>query len=202
VFAPAQQGKPVVCYSGDDARFEYIYKFVSAKPFDAKTASGALLDEGTLYAAKFNADGSGEWLALAPGQNGLTPENGFANLADILINTRLAADRAGATKMDRPEWGTVHPTTGEVYFTLTNNTARTQAQVDPANPRAQNQFGQIVRWREDGDDHAATKFRWELFVIAGNRATSRTFAGQALPAPGDRVGLTFDPTMLHVMDEA
>ena len=180
VFAPAQQGKPVVCYSGDDARFEYIYKFVSAKPFDAKTASGALLDEGVLYAAKFNADGSGEWLALAPGQNGLTPENGFANLADILINTRLAADRAGATKMDRPEWGAVHPSTGEVYFTLTNNTARSQAQVDPANPRAQNQFGQIVRWREDGDDHAATKFRWELFVIAGNRATSRTFAGQAL----------------------
>ncbi len=180
IFAPAVPGKKIVCYSGDDARFEYIYKFVSAKTYDPKTASGALLDEGTLYAAKFNADGTGQWLALAPGENGLTAENGFQTLADILVNTRLAADRAGATKMDRPEWGAVHPVTGEVYFTLTNNTARTQAQVDAANPRSQNQFGQIIRWREAGDDHAQTSFRWDLFVIAGNRATSSTFNGRAL----------------------
>ena len=182
VFAPAVPGKPVVCYSGDDARFEYVYKFVSARPYDPATASGALLDEGTLYAAKFNADGTGEWLALAPGHNGLTPANGFADLADILVNTRLAADRAGATKLDRPEWGTVDPRTGEVYFALTNNTARTQAQVDPANPRARNQFGQIVRWTEARGDHASTTFRWDLFVVAGDVGTSRGPGGKALGA--------------------
>ncbi|MDM7256028.1 MAG: PhoX family phosphatase [Paracoccus sp. (in: a-proteobacteria)] len=179
VFAPAVPGKPVVCYSGDDSRFEYIYKFVSSAPF-AQDSDGSILDEGTLYAARFNADGTGEWLALAPGENGLTPENGFADLADILVNTRLAADKAGATKMDRPEWGAVDPNSGEVYFTLTNNTRRTEAQVDPVNPRAKNQFGQIVRWREAGDDHAATGFEWNLFVIAGDAATSRTFDGQSL----------------------
>ncbi|MCS6855672.1 MAG: PhoX family phosphatase, partial [Elioraea sp.] len=143
VFAPVQEGKPVVCYSGDDARFEYIYKFVSARPYHAATANGSLLDEGTLYAAKFNADGTGEWLALAPGQNGLTPENGFGSLAEILVNTRAAADRAGATKMDRPEWGAIDPRDGRVYFTLTNNARRNEQQVDAANPRARNLFGHI-----------------------------------------------------------
>jgi secreted PhoX family phosphatase len=182
VFAPATAGRPVVCYSGDDARFEYIYKFVSARPYDPATANGTLLDEGTLYVAKFNADGTGEWLALAPGQNGLTPAAGFADLADILVNTRLAADKAGATKMDRPEWGAVDPKTGEVYFTLTNNTRRTLVQVDPVNPRARNQFGQIVRWTEDGNNHTATRFRWELFVIAGPANESRTLTGKPLDA--------------------
>ncbi len=180
VFAPAVAGQPVVCYSGDDSRFEYIYKFVSAAPYDPATASGALLDDGTLYVARFNADGGGEWLALAPGQNDLTPENGFADLADILVNTRLAADTAGATKMDRPEWGTIDPNTGEVYFTLTNNTRRTQTQVDAVNPRAENAFGQIVRWKYDGNQHAADRFAWELFVIAGTEKQSATFTGTAL----------------------
>ena len=184
VFAPTTAGKPVVCYSGDDARFEYIYKFVSAKPYDPATADGSLLDDGTLFVAKFNADGRGEWLALAPGQNGLTPENGFADLADILVNTRLAADKAGATKMDRPEWGAIDPATGEVYFTLTNNNRRVQTQVDAVNPRAENNFGQIVRWRYDGSDHAATAFQWDLFVLAGTKATSATFDGKALDDEG------------------
>jgi uncharacterized protein len=179
VFAPAVEGQPVVCYSGDDSRFEYIYKFVSAAPY-AAGVKGEILDEGTLYAARFNADGSGEWLALVPGQNGLTPEAGFADLADILVNSRLAADTAGATKMDRPEWGTVDPTTGEVYFTLTNNNRRTQLQVDAVNPRAENNFGQIVRWRYEGNNHAATSFTWDLFVIAGTARQSATFNGQSL----------------------
>jgi len=180
VFAPAVEGRPVVCYSGDDARFEYIYKFVSAAPFVPGETDGSILDEGTLYVARFNDDGTGEWLALAPGENGLTPENGFADLADILVNTRTAADQVGATKMDRPEWGTVDPNTAEVYFTLTNNTRRTEDQVDAVNPRAKNAFGQIVRWREAGDDHAATAFDWELFVIAGPKDNSQTAAGTTL----------------------
>jgi secreted PhoX family phosphatase len=180
VFAPAVAGKPVVCYSGDDSRFEYIYKFVSAANYDPATASGALLDEGTLYVAKFNADGTGEWLALAPGQNGLTPENGFADLADILVNTRAAADTAGATKMDRPEWGTIDPATGEVYFTLTNNNRRDMTQIDAVNPRAENNFGQIVRWNYAGGDHALPAFAWNLFVIAGTPRNSLTFNGEVL----------------------
>lgn len=180
VFAPAVEGRPVVCYSGDDARFEYIYKFVSSAPFAEGRTDGSILDEGTLYVAKFDDDGTGEWLALAPGENGLTPQNGFADLADILVNTRTAADFVGATRMDRPEWGTVDPNTGEVYFTLTNNTRRTEQQVDAVNPRAENRFGQIVRWKEDGDDHAATTFAWDLFVIAGPVDDSRTTDGQAL----------------------
>jgi hypothetical protein len=180
VFAPVVAGKPIVCYSGDDARFEYIYKFVSAAPYDPATASGALLDEGTLYVAKFNEDGTGEWLALAPGQNGLTPENGFADLADILVNTRLAADQAGATKMDRPEWGTVDPATGEVYFTLTNNNRRDMTQIDAVNPRAENNFGQIVRWKYEGNDHTATTFAWDLFVIAGTPRNSLVYTGTTL----------------------
>ena len=180
VFANTRPGKPIVAYAGDDARFEYIYKFVSRDVYVPGETDGSILDHGTLYAARFNENGTGEWLALAPGRNGLTPAAGFADLADILVNTRLAADTAGATKMDRPEWGAVDPATGEVYFTLTNNTRRIQAQVDPANPRAANQFGHIIRWREDGDDPAATGFTWDLFVIAGDVNTSRVFTGQAL----------------------
>jgi hypothetical protein len=179
VFAPATAGQPVVCYSGDDSRFEYIYKFVSSAPY-AEGVRGEILDEGTLYVAKFNADGTGEWLALAPGQNGLTPENGFADLADILVNTRTAADQAGATKMDRPEWGTVDYATGEVYFTLTNNNRRTLLQVDAVNPRAENNYGSVVRWKEAGADFAATTFNWELFVLAGTKVQSKTVANEAL----------------------
>ncbi|MGI1662352.1 PhoX family protein [Palleronia sp. KMU-117] len=180
VFAPAVEGAPVVCYSGDDARFEYIYKFVSDGVFVPGETDGAILDSGTLYVARFDDDGTGEWIALAPGRNGLTPANGFDSLAHILVNTRAAADFVGATKMDRPEWGTVDPNSGEVYFTLTNNTRRTQAQVDAVNPRAVNNFGQIVRWRYPNGDHTRNTFDWDLFVIAGNAAQSATFAGKAL----------------------
>ncbi|MCE8003284.1 PhoX family protein [Billgrantia ethanolica] len=179
IFAPAVEGQPVVAYSGDDARFEYIYKFVSARPYQAASADGSLLDEGTLYVARFNDDGSGEWLALAPGQNGLTPENGFADLADILVNTRSAADHVGATKMDRPEWGAVDPANGQVYFTLTNNTRRSEEQVDAANPRAENHFGHIIRWQEDGT-HAAERFEWDIFVLAGDQESGRDMAGEPL----------------------
>jgi uncharacterized protein len=179
IFAPAIPGRPVVCYSGDDARFEYIYKFVSARPYDPATADGTLLDDGTLYVARFHNDGTGEWLALTHGQNGLTEAAGFVDQAEILVNTRAAADMVGATKMDRPEWGAIDPASGEVYFTLTNNTRRTEAQVDGPNPRARNEFGQIVRWRERGG-HAGTRFDWDLFVVAGAQASSRTAEGKSL----------------------
>lgn len=180
IFAPPVAGRPVACYSGDDSRFEYIYKFVSSRPYVPGETSGDILDEGTLYVGRFHDDGTGEWMALAPGVNGLTPENGFADLADILVNTRLAADFVGATKMDRPEWGTVDPNSGEVYFSLTNNSRRTQAQVDAVNPRAENNFGQVVRWRYAGGDHAREIFDWDLFVIAGTPRQSVTFNGQSL----------------------
>ncbi len=180
VFAPAVEGAPVVCYSGDDARFEYIYKFVSDGFFVPGETDGSILDSGTLYVAKFNDDGTGEWIALAPGRNGLTPANGFNNLADILVNTRLAADFVGATKMDRPEWGTIDPNSGEVYFTLTNNSRRTLVQVDAVNPRAENNFGQIVRWRYQDADHTREGFDWDLFVIAGTKRQSATFKGATL----------------------
>jgi len=180
-FQPAVEGQPVVCYSGDDARFEYIYKYVSARPYQAATASGDLLDEGTLYVAKFNPDGSGEWVALAYGENGLTPENGFTSQADVLVNTRLAADFVGATKMDRPEWGAVDMNTGDVYFTLTNNSRRTAEQVDAANPRAENNTGHIIRWREVGSQ-TSTTFEWDIFVLAGPTDNSRTLSGKSLDA--------------------
>ncbi|MGF1624998.1 MAG: PhoX family phosphatase [Alphaproteobacteria bacterium] len=180
VFTTPVEGAPVVCYSGDDARFEYIYKFVSDDVYVEGQTDGSILDSGTLYVAKFNDDGTGEWLALAPGRNGLTPANGFADLADILVNTRLAADFVGATKMDRPEWGTVDPNTGTVYFALTNNSRRTQAQVDAANPRAENNFGHIVRWNYENGDHTRASFEWDLFVLAGGQTTSAIANGGAL----------------------
>ncbi len=179
-FQPAVEGQPIVCYSGDDARFEYIYKYVSTQPYAAATASGALLDDGTLYVAQFNEDGSGDWIALEFGENGLTPENGFQDQADILVNTRTAADFVGATKMDRPEWGAIDPRNGMVYFTLTNNTQRDAEQVDAVNPRPENNWGHIVRWSEVDGDPTATSFEWDLFVLAGPEYDSRKLSNQAL----------------------
>ncbi|WP_028453628.1 PhoX family protein [Chitinilyticum aquatile] len=163
-----------VFYMGDDERFEYIYKFVTKRPYDAKNrrANANLLDEGTLYVAKFNADGSGEWLELTHGKNGLTAANGFADQGELLVKTRLAADHVGATKMDRPEWTTVNPhNQGEIFCTLTNNSERGKEGKpgpDAANPRANNLFGHIMRWVEAGNNPAATTFQWNILVLAGN----------------------------------
>jgi len=163
----------VVVYMGDDQANDYVYKFVA----DGKYVAGDirnnanLLDSGKLYVAKFNDGaatgdfmGTGEWILLDKAANAALA--GFANQAEVLVNTRLAADAVGATKMDRPEWVAVHPKTGEVYVTMTNNSGRSVT--DDANPRANNRFGQIVRWREAADDPAATSFEWDLFVLAGN----------------------------------
>jgi len=163
----------VAFYTDDDRVFEYLYKFISANPWnpDDRAANRDLLDTGTLYVARFNADGSGDWLELTHGKNGLTPENGFDSQAAVVMFARAAGDRVGATKMDRPEWIAVHPQTKDVYCTLTNNGARgagSWEDATPANPRAPNRYGHILRWSEAGGDHAATRFRWEIFVLAGN----------------------------------
>ena len=164
----------VVVYTGDDERFEYIYKFVSRDRYDAsaRAKNRDLLDHGTLYVARFNPDGTGEWIALVQGTNGLTAPNGFPDQATVCVFTRRAGDLVGATKMDRPEWIAVEPTTKAVYCTLTNNANRGkdgQAGVDPANPRAANVYGHVIRWREAAGDSAATRFDWDLFVLAGDK---------------------------------
>ena len=168
------QDNRVVVYMGDDERFEYIYKFVSRHPFTAgdRGAHARLLGEGTLYVARFDASGAGAWIELTHGQNDLDATAGFPGQADILIDTRGAADRVGATRMDRPEWVAVHPRTGEAYCALTNNTQRGddgRPTPDRANPRPANVFGHIVRWRERGGDAAAVAFDWDVFVLAGDR---------------------------------
>ncbi|MEI2414701.1 PhoX family phosphatase [Orrella sp. JC864] len=172
--------KRVVVYMGDDQANDYIYKFVSDGKFDESNPmlNRNLLETGTLYVARFDAGeatgdmmGTGQWIALRPDTpkvGGGTLADDFADLGEILIYARLAADAVGATPMDRPEWVTVHPQTGEVYCTLTNNSGRSAANVDDANPRANNVYGQIVRWRETGNDAAALTFEWDLFVLAGN----------------------------------
>jgi secreted PhoX family phosphatase len=173
----------VVYYMGDDdyrSRFEHIYKFVSARPWGRDggyAANQNILDEGTLYAAKFNADGSGEWIELTQGKNGLTAERGFPTQGDVVIDARTAGDVAGATYMDRPEWLAVHPKTKEVYVTLSNNTARGKGRplhqkdsvgADAANPRAPNLMGHIVRWREANGDPKSLRFQWDVFLQAGD----------------------------------
>ena len=200
------EGEPVVYYSGHDSRNEYIYKFVSEQTWsasDENMAGGSYdrlaigdkyLDRGTLYVARFDDDGRGEWLALTPdamtrdGDRTLAEALGLAadDLAGIIINTCAAADFVGATPMDRPEWGTVDPASGDVYMTLTNNSDRTAEDTDPtftndadsltdpragystapvnaANPRAENDAGQVIRWREPAPDE--TTFEWDIFVF-------------------------------------
>jgi len=200
--ATARDGRLVI-YMGDDRVFEYIYKFVSRDVYDRKdrNANRNLLDQGILYVAKFNDDGSGEWIPLVHGQGRLTRENGFADQADVLIRTRAAADAAGATKMDRPEWIAVHPGTNEVYCTLTNNSqrgAKDRPGTDRANPRVNNVFGQIIRWREAGNDPAGMKFEWDLFAVAGDpqhadAAQRGNIKGDAYGSPD---GLWFDDSGL------
>ena len=177
--AVTKDGRAVV-YSGEDSRFEYIYKFVSRDKVapGGATANRELLDHGTLHVARFDADGVGRWIALSHGQGPLTSANGFADQGEVLIKTRQASDALGATKMDRPEWIAVDPMRGEVYCSLTNNSNRgadKQPGPDAANPRADNTMGNIIKWKEDGDFDAAT-FRWSHFVLAGDPASTRADA--------------------------
>lgn len=200
----------VVVYMADDEKNEYIYKFVSSHTVTENRAANLdLLTEGTLYVARFYPGGRGVWIPLRHNENGLTAENGFAAQADICVRTRQAADRVGATMMDRPEWIAVHPTTNEVFVTLTNNNLRgklppsthapdgtagaatAQPPLDAANPRANNVFGHILKWKEDDGDSAATAFAWEHFLLAGdpNIDAQVSIHGDAFGSPD---GLKFD----------
>ena len=179
--AVTKAGRAVV-YSGEDARFEYIYRFVSRDAIrsaggglTAAQANRELLDHGTLYVARFDADGKGRWLPMVHGQGPLTSANGFADQGEVVIKARQAADLLGATKMDRPEWLAIDERERWVYCTLTNNSARGtagQPGVDAANPRANNSFGHIIRWKEAGDFDGET-FEWNHLVLAGDPANER-----------------------------
>ena len=179
--AETRDGHAVV-YMGDDERGEFIYKFISRDKIDHQNpkANRDLLDHGTLYVARFdNGDshpdrpkGKGQWIELSHGKNGINAGSGFANQAEVLIHARLAASAVGATRMDRPEWIVVSPKDGQVYCTLTNNVKRGEdgQPVGGPNPREKNVYGQILRWSEQGNDHGAAHFDWDLFVVAGNPA--------------------------------
>lgn len=176
----------VAFYMGDDSTPGCIYKFVCDRAFSPnnRAANTDLLDYGTLYVARFNADGTGEWRALVQGQNGLvvgardpgnvsqsttppTPATvDFATQADVLIRCQSAARVAGGTVMDRPEWITVAPDNKAIFVTLTNNSGRKVT--DAANPRVANLHGHIIKFRESGDSPLATGFTWEIFLLAGD----------------------------------
>ena len=191
----------VVVYTGDDERGEYIYKFVSTDKYDEddRKANFGLLDHGTLYVAKFTGDGledylydgSGEWIPLTSDTESFV--EGFS-VAEVLINTRLAADKVGATRMDRPEDIERNPVTGRVYAVLTNNSNRgTKFPVDEANPLASshvrktldsplveesgNRNGYVLELTEEGDDAGRTTFGWSLFLVCGDGTAQETYFG-------------------------
>ncbi|GAA2309111.1 PhoX family protein [Glycomyces scopariae] len=197
----ARDGR-VVVYMGDDERFDYMYKFISKHKMKTGNSRSArehnrkLLDEGTLYVAKFTGDspveqidgsgalprdgafdGSGEWIKLASGDRSYV--DGFS-AEEVYVHTRQAADRVGATKMDRPEDVEPSPKTGKVYVALTNNTNRgtgSNAKADEANPRNANKHGQVLELTERRDDPTASTFGWNLLLVCGDPAAADTYFG-------------------------
>lgn len=198
-FGLPQAGKPLVVYMGCDSQNEYVYKYVSNAKWDAADASRAdriavgdkYLDNGKLYVARFNDDGTGQWIELNVANAAIAGAAfGFTEQAETYIHTRIAADAVGATKMDRPEWVDVHPTTGEVYITMTNNSSRrvaptgTQTRVDAANPRAYvdvrsgtiaqsgNVNGHILRFKDASPE--ATAFDWDVYLFGSEAGADPT----------------------------
>jgi uncharacterized protein len=199
-------GRKPAWYMGDDAQNEYLYKFVSNTAWVSADASATdrlaigdkYLDAGTLYVARFNADGTGTWLPLVFGTAPLTAANAtypFESQADVLTHARLAGDAVGATRMDRPEWTATNPVTGEVYLTLTNNSSRNVNNTDAANPRAyvdppstsvSNRNGHIIRLRETGDTTEATTFAWDIYLFgAGSDLNAQNINLSGLTADND-----------------
>ncbi len=163
----------MVVYCGDDTRFEYVYRFVSAGRFDPndRAANMRLLSEGTLSVAKFRDDGTVQWLPLKFGEGKLTEDGSYGKLksqADVLIDARLAASLLEATRMDRPEDVQPNPVNGKVYVILTNNADRADNEKDFANPRANNAFGHIIEMTPPDGDHAADSFAWDILVRCGD----------------------------------
>ena len=209
-FGKAVVGQPLSIYMGDDSRGEYIYKFVSTALWNAADANAAdrmavgdkYLDSGKLYVAKFNADGTGTWVELALANTAISGYAAykFADAADIAINTRLAADAVGATKMDRPEWNAVNPANGEIYFTLTNNSNRSidptgsQYLPDASNPRAYtdmkgtskqngNPNGHLVRLKEGA---SVSSFSWDVYLFGAEAGADKSLVNiSALTADQD-----------------
>ena len=209
----AIEGQNLAFYMGDDSRGEYIYKFVSDAKWDAKDVNGGYaagdkyMNSGKLYVAKFNADGTGQWIELStsnPAISGYTTY-AFADQADVVTHARIAADAVGATKMDRPEWVAVNPNNGEVYVTLTNNSNRgTNYTTDAANPRNYsdpeggkgNVNGHIIRFREDADTTTATTFKWDIYLFGAEAQMLENVNLSGLTDNNDFTspdGMWFDP---------
>lgn len=168
----------LVVYMGDDERYEYVYKFISTNRVDLnnREANRDLLDNGTLFVAKYSEDGNVQWMPIVWGTGPLTSANGFNSQADVLIESRRAADLLGATPMDRPEDIEPNQKTNKVYVTLTNNERRKAddanegRRLNKMNPRATNLWGQIIEMIPPDGDHAALTAKWEMLILAGNPA--------------------------------
>lgn len=194
----------VAVYSGDDEPMEYVYKFVTRDRYDAQNpyANRDLLDQGTTYVARFEAEGKMHWMPLVFGQGPLTKANRFENQGDVMIDMRRAADLLGATPMDRPEDVETNPATGHVYIVCTNNERRNSDQINVANPRVPNKYGHIIEivppLVNDKTDHAATECLWEFFIMGGNPKSADHNARYHSPVSGNGWiaapdNLAFDP---------